>query len=104
MGFLTGLVSFYKVSNVYLFCFIVVVSIHNRKTLSNISSKIISLSLIGIGFREYIIFIIKQFELFNCSQMKFVAIILILLVFFYAIFRLTDFSSDAFDFSSSKTG
>ena len=40
----------------------------------------------------------------NCSQTKFVAIILVLLVFFYAIFRLTDFSSDAFDFSSSKTG
>ena len=41
--------------------------------------------------------------IFNCSQTKFVAIILVLLVFFYAIFRLTDFSSDAFDFSSSKT-
>ena len=41
---------------------------------------------------------------FNCSQTKFVAIILVLLVFFNAIFRLTDFSSDAFDFSSSKTG
>ena len=44
------------------------------------------------------------FWVFNCSQTKFVAIILVLLVFFYAIFRLTDFSSDAFDFSSSKTG
>ena len=42
--------------------------------------------------------------LFNCSQTKFVAIILVLSVFFYAIFRLTDFSSDNFDFSSSKTG
>ena len=41
---------------------------------------------------------------FNCSQTKFVAIILVLSVFFYAIFRLTNFSSDAFDFSSSKTG
>ena len=41
----------------------------------------------------------------NCSQTKFVAIILVLLVFlFHAIFRLTDFSSVAFDFSSSKTG
>ena len=40
----------------------------------------------------------------NCSQTKFVAIILVLSVFFYAILRLTDFSSDAFDFSSSKTG
>ena len=39
----------------------------------------------------------------DCSQTKFVAIILVLLVFF-AIFRLTNFSSDAFDFSSSKTG
>ena len=36
--------------------------------------------------------------------MKFVAIILVLSVFFNAIFRLTDFSSDSFDFSSSKTG
>ena len=43
-------------------------------------------------------------NIFNCSQTKFVAIILVLSVFFYAIFRLTDFSSDAFDFSSSKTG
>ena len=42
--------------------------------------------------------------IFNCSQTKFVAIILVLSVFFYAIFCLTDFSSDAFDFSSSKTG
>ena len=41
---------------------------------------------------------------FNYSQKKFVAIILVLSVLFYAIFRLTDFSSDAFDFSSSKTG
>ena len=40
----------------------------------------------------------------NCSQTKFVAIILVLSVFFNVIFRLTDFSSDAFDFSSSKTG
>ena len=47
---------------------------------------------------HYLLFI------FNCSQTKFVAIILVLLVFFYAIFRLTDFSSDVFDFSSSKTG
>ena len=43
-------------------------------------------------------------SLFNCSQTKFVAIILVLSVFFYAIFRLTYFSSDAFDFSSSKKG
>ena len=41
---------------------------------------------------------------FNCSQTKFVAIILVLSVFFSAIFRLTNFSSDAFDLSSSKTG
>ena len=40
----------------------------------------------------------------NCSQTKFVAIILVLSVSFNAIFRLTDCSSDAFDFSSSKTG
>ena len=47
----------------------------------------------------------KQEEaVLNCSQTKFVAIILVLSVFFYAIFRLTDFSSEAFDFSSSKTG
>ena len=39
------------------------------------------------------------------DKTKFVAIILVLSVFFFnAIFRLTDFSSDAFDFSSSKTG
>ena len=43
-------------------------------------------------------------RVFNYSQTKFVAIILVLSVFFNAIFRLTDFSSDAFDFSSSKTG
>ena len=42
--------------------------------------------------------------MFNCSQTKFVAIILVMSVFFNAIFRLPDFSSDAFDFSSSKTG
>ena len=29
--------------------------------------------------------------IFNCSQTKFVAIILVLSVFFYAIFRLTNF-------------
>ena len=34
----------------------------------------------------------------------FVAIIVVLSVFFYAIFRLTDFLSDVFYFSSSKTG
>ena len=44
------------------------------------------------------------FTLVNCYQTKFVAIILVLSVFFYAIFRLTDFASDAFDFSSSKMG
>ena len=32
----------------------------------------------------------------NCSQTNFVAIILVLSVFFYAIFRLTDFLSDTF--------
>ena len=42
--------------------------------------------------------------LFNCSQTKFVAIILVLSVFFCDFLLLTDFSSDAFDFSSSKTG
>ena len=41
--------------------------------------------------------------IFNCSQTKFAAIILVLSVFFIAIFRLTNFSSDAFDFSSSET-
>ena len=43
-------------------------------------------------------------NLINCAQTKFVTIILVLSVFYYAIFRLTDFLSDAFDFSSSKTG
>ena len=37
---------------------------------------------------------------FNCSQTKLVAIILVLSVF--AIFRLNDFSSNQFDFSSLK--
>ena len=41
---------------------------------------------------------------YNCCEAKFVAIILVLLVFFNAIFRFFDFSSDAFDFPSSKTG
>ena len=41
--------------------------------------------------------------LINSSQTKFVAIILVLWSF-YAIFRLTDFLSDPFDFSFSKTG
>ena len=45
-----------------------------------------------------------RYPFINCSQTKFVAIILVLSVFFYSIFRLTNFSSDAFDFSSSKTG
>ena len=43
-----------------------------------------------------------EFALIICSQTKFVAIILVLSGFFYGIFRLTDFASDAFDFSSSK--
>ena len=63
------------------------------------------------GYLEIIIKkwnLLNHFKVFcnviNCSQTKFVAIILVLSVFFYAIFRLTNFSSDAFDFSSSKTG
>ena len=44
----------------------------------------------------------NQLNVNNYSQTKFVAIILVLLVF-NAIFRLTDFSSDPFDFSSLKT-
>ena len=44
------------------------------------------------------------FCLINCSQTQFAAIILALLVFFNAIFCLTDFLSDPFDFSSSKAG
>ena len=40
--------------------------------------------------------------MFNCSQPKFSAIILVLWSF-YAIFRWTKFSSDPFDFSSSKS-
>ena len=42
-------------------------------------------------------------KFFNCSQTKFAAIRLDLTAF-YAIFCLTDFLSDPFDFSSSKTG
>ena len=56
-----------------------------------------------INSSEAITSIIGDSVVFNCSQTKFAAIILVLLVF-YAIFRLTDFSSDAFDFSSLKTG
>ena len=56
------------------------------------------------GFHFFGFLTFPIFKVFNCSQTKFVAIILVLSVFFYAIFRLTDFSSDAFDFSSSKTG
>ena len=41
---------------------------------------------------------------FNWFQTKFVAIILVLFVCFYAIFRLTNCLSDAFDFSSLKMG
>ena len=43
-----------------------------------------------------------QIYFFNCFQTKFVAILIVLLVFFLAIFRLTDFSSDAFDFFPRK--
>ena len=43
-------------------------------------------------------------DLINRSQTKFVAIIFVLSIFFNAIFCLTDFSSDAFEFSSIKTG
>ena len=46
----------------------------------------------------------RQKCIINCSQTKFVAIILVLSVFFNAIFRLTNFSSDAFDFLSPRTG
>ena len=47
---------------------------------------------------------VKFSSVFNCSQTKFKAIILVLSVFLNAIFLLTNFSSDAFDFPSSKTG
>ena len=50
----------------------------------------------------YVCFFSLFFAFFNCSQTKFVAIIV--LSIFYAIYRLTDFSSDAFNFLSSKTG
>ena len=59
--------------------------------------------LISLNFSSNVTVSLINF-FFNCSQTKFVAIILVLSVFFYAIFRLNDFSSDAFDFSSSKTG
>ena len=42
--------------------------------------------------------------LINCSQTKFVVIILVLPVFFNSIVPLTDFSSHPFDISSPKTG
>ena len=41
-------------------------------------------------------------DIINCSQTKFIAIIIVLSVFFYAIFRLTDFSSDALTFRPQK--
>ena len=47
-------------------------------------------------------FWVFDFMVNNGSQTKFVAIIKVLLVFFIAIFRLTDFSSDSFDLSSHK--
>ena len=43
-----------------------------------------------------------MYSFFYCSQTKFVAIILVLLVF-YATFRLTDFSSNPLVLSLSKT-
>ena len=59
----------------------------------------------GLGFRGvWWKCVIVAVEVNNCSQTKFVSIVLVLSVFFYAIFCLTIFSSDAFDFSSSKTG
>ena len=73
-----------------------------------------TLNEIGFELKSVIFWLLRLFVLLreplackkviNCSQTKFVAIILVLSVFFYAIFRLTNFSSDAFDFSSSKTG
>ena len=40
---------------------------------------------------------------FDCSQTNVVAVILVLWSI-HAVFRVTDFSSDPFDFSSSKMG
>ena len=40
----------------------------------------------------------------SCSPAKFVAILIVLLVFFFAIFRSTDVSSGPFDFLYLKTG
>ena len=68
-----------------------------------------------LALSDFIYFFNDQFFLFllfqcfdlrfttiiNCSQTKFVAIISVL--WSYVIFRLTDFSSDPFDFSSPKT-
>ena len=45
-------------------------------------------------------FLDNRLRLINFSQTKFVAILLVLLVFFNAIFRTIDFSSDSF--SSEK--
>ena len=56
---------------------------------------------------DFKMFLFYQYSFFNRSQTKYVAIILVLSVLYailYAILRLTTFSSDAFDFLSSKTG
>ena len=50
----------------------------------------------------YYVFIKDVIVVFNCSQTNFVVILLVMSVFFYAIFCVTDFSSEAFHFSSSK--
>ena len=42
--------------------------------------------------------VVSSLSLFNCSQTKFVAIILVLR-YFYAFFHLTNFLSDAYDFT-----
>ena len=53
---------------------------------------------------QWISYYLNKIENINCSQTKVVAIILALAVVFNAIFRLTDFPSDPFDFSCSTTG
>ena len=55
-------------------------------------------------FDKYLMIIIKFFRSKTMLFSKFVAPILVLLVFFNAVFCLTDVSSDPFDFLSSKTG
>ena len=80
-----------------LYLISLLVSIHGRP---NASIAAIFRQSSGFVLRLILVrkFVLKTVgRVVNCSQVKFVAIILVLSVLF-------DFSSDPFDFASSKTG